>query len=747
MRERVSATGKILVFGIVGLMASTALAATSAKTGWSINRVSSPTAGSYCTMAQKYADDTVITLAKNPNGQYSVAFDMPQKPFDASKGIPVSVRAGDKVVTSAARAQSENVLVVGLGSDAEFISAMESSGRLSLKVGEKNFDFEPAKVQTAAEQLSKCVASMNVPSVPSAPAAAPAPTAQKTQTVSSPIKAEVSQNQPTQADTLAAENARLKQALQEERARYQAPAEANTAAFSELQEKLRVNEAEIQKLREENQKLTAQAKAQPPQPLQPSPTETAKIASLESENGTLKTQIDALSKERDGLKAQLAAAPKTAQANPEDAKKLAELQKQNETLNAQIAQLQAEASKKAQPASIISPKVAEEQAQRIKALESENAALKAQINNIQTAASPNDDAELKTLRTQIAAMESKNNDLQAQLEEAVKQQEQSQIKSSGNNWDLEQATRRYQESQREIRRLGALIQEQKTACVQDKKNIESMLFDPAVAEKAQLVKFTEMEDRIAMLEGQLRATGIEPAAGNAAAPVRTTASSDLPVPTGVKVSAEPVAPVSSQKMEAGNNTIMRAPEIAAAPVASAVPTPSAALVPAPATPQQAKAALKFQSQQDFARLLKDAGVTAQDGVRPVQGANSDVYQAYRWKSNVLQGSAEQRTVASVDEYKAGVEQYLDRARSRCKGEFAAVPSQTSVAGGGVEQSAAYEIACVGGKANSTASVLFSYADGVMTTVAFEGKQDAMEQAIDARDRVAGQFGSLKTASR
>lgn len=725
MRERISATGKILVFGIVGLMASTALAATSAKTGWSINRVSSPTAGSYCTMAQKYADDTVITLAKNPNGQYSVAFDMPQKPFDASKGIPVSVRAGDKVVTSAARAQSENVLVVGLGSDTEFISAMESSGRLSLKVGEKNFDFEPAKVQTAAEQLSKCVASMNTPSAPSAPAAAPAPTAQKTQTVSSPIKAEVSQNQPSQADTLAAENARLKQALQEERARYQAPAEANTAAFSELQEKLRVNEAELQKLRAENQQLTAQTKAQPPQQSpQPSPAVNEKITSLQTENGTLKTQIDALTKERDGLKAQLTAAPKTSQTNPAEAQKLTELQKQNETLNAQIAQLQADLNKKVQPASIISPQVADEQVQKIKALESENTALKAQINDIQTAASSGNDQELKVLRTQIAAMESKNADLQAQIEETVKKQEQSQIASSGNNWDLEQATRRYQESQREIRRLGALIQEQKTACVQDKKNIESMLFDPAVAEKAQLVKFTEMEDRIAMLEGQLRATGIEPAAGNASAPVRAAASSDLPVPVGVKTDAQPVTPVSAQKMDAPVPTIMR---------------PSA-------TPQQAQAALKFQSQQDFARLLKDAGVATQDGVRPVQGANSAAYQAYRWKTNALQGSAEQRTLASVDEYKAGVEQYLDRARARCKGEFAAVPAPTSAAGG-VTQSASYEIACVGGKANSSASVLFSYADGVMTTIAFEGKQDAMEQAIEARDRVAGQFGSLKTASR
>ncbi len=756
MRDQFSFTstsGKILAFGIVGLMASTALAATSAKTGWSVNRVSSAAAGSYCTMAQKYADDTVMTIAKNPNGQFSVAFDMPSKIFDPSKGTQVTLRAGDQVVTSAARPQSENVIVVSVGSDPAFINALSAVGKLNVNVAGKNFDFAPAKMDTASDQLAKCVASINAPSPTVAAAAAPtAPEKQsaKTEMVSSPLKAEVSPNQPTQADNLAAENARLKQALQEARTRYQAPAAANVAATNELQEKLRANEVELAKLKEQLAAKT-QAPAAPAAP--PVDTKTVEqITNLQSENAKLKSQIDALSKERDALKTQSTSASAAASQATADTQKLASLEKQNQSLTAEISKLQSELEKKVQPASIISPEIAQEQTQKIAMLESENAQLKEKVNNAQAPAAPQDDGAVAQLRAQLAAAQDQKNLLQTQLETLQTQQEQSQIKSTGNNWDLEQATRRYQESQREIRRLGALIQQQKTACIGEKKEIESLLFDPAVADQAQVVKFTEMQDRIEMLEGQLRATGVEPAAGNISgvtqnnnALAQMSVTQDMPVPTGKMAGA--VAPVTAQDLPPPSPAPIPAPmpkaQQALQPVA---PKPSLAPLNPPATPAQAQAALKFQTQQDFTRLLKDAGVTTKDGVRPVQGANNPSYQAFRWRSNALQGSAEQRTLTTASEFQAGVEQYLDRARTRCKGEFAAVPSPTSSSGDSA-QSSAYEIACVGGKSNSSASVLFSYGDGVMTTIAFEGNQDSMDQAIEARDRVAGQFGSLKTASR
>ena len=55
---------------------------------------------------------------------------------------------------------------------------------------------------------------------------------------------------------------------------------------------------------------------------------------------------------------------------------------------------------------------------------------------------------------------------------------------------------------------------------------------------------------------------------------------------------------------------------------------------------------------------------------------------------------------------------------------------------GVEQSSSYEIACVGQGSSSSASVLFTYGKGIISTVAHEGRAEAMDLAIDARDRVA-----------
>ncbi|MBP9868421.1 MAG: hypothetical protein KBC88_05765, partial [Alphaproteobacteria bacterium] len=141
----------------------------------------------------------------------------------------------------------------------------------------------------------------------------------------------------------------------------------------------------------------------------------------------------------------------------------------------------------------------------------------------------------------------------------------------------------------------------------------------------------------------------------------------------------------------------------------------------------------FKSSDDFSSLLKSAGVTVQGGVHAA-AASSTSYRAYSWKTDSLYGSAEQRAMSSSG-YEAAVDQYLSRAKSRCGGEYAAIPAQVST---GAAQSKAFEIACVNSKGGTSASVLFTYSDGVMTTIAHEGRAEAMDIAMEARDRVAGQ---------
>ena len=55
-----------------------------AKTSWAVSRVVSSSQGSYCTMAQRYADDTTLTLARNMAGEFSLAIDFKKDQFKKS---------------------------------------------------------------------------------------------------------------------------------------------------------------------------------------------------------------------------------------------------------------------------------------------------------------------------------------------------------------------------------------------------------------------------------------------------------------------------------------------------------------------------------------------------------------------------------------------------------------------------------------------------------------------------------------
>jgi hypothetical protein len=95
-----------------------------------------------------------------------------------------------------------------------------------------------------------------------------------------------------------------------------------------------------------------------------------------------------------------------------------------------------------------------------------------------------------------------------------------------------------------------------------------------------------------------------------------------------------------------------------------------------------------------------------------------------------------KQVSDETQLSSVVDQYLARAKARCQGDFAAVPSADA---SGMNNSQAYEIACVGRDLSSSASVLFSYGNQIATTIAHEGRAEAMDLAIDARDRIASQL--------
>lgn len=72
------------------------------------------------------------------------------------------------------------------------------------------------------------------------------------------------------------------------------------------------------------------------------------------------------------------------------------------------------------------------------------------------------------------------------------------------DWDLEEATIRFQESERQVRRLGDQVARERLACQREKADLEAMLFDPAVTEQRQLAKLADMERKLAETQDKAR---------------------------------------------------------------------------------------------------------------------------------------------------------------------------------------------------------------------------------------------------
>ena len=100
-------------------------AATAAKTSWAVSRVASISQGSYCTMAQKYDDATVLTLAKNTKGEYSLAVDFQEGRFKEGEKQKVSLKAqGGAAQTYSVTPQSDKTAVIGIGKDEAMVKQL-----------------------------------------------------------------------------------------------------------------------------------------------------------------------------------------------------------------------------------------------------------------------------------------------------------------------------------------------------------------------------------------------------------------------------------------------------------------------------------------------------------------------------------------------------------------------------------------------------------------------------------------------
>jgi len=177
---------------------------------------------------------------------------------------------------------------------------------------------------------------------------------------------------------------------------------------------------------------------------------------------------------------------------------------------------------------------------------------------------------------------------------------------------------------------------------------------------------------------------------------------DLPEPTGARMAAvvPEAAPQPTQVLQA--------------PKPQEIPAPSI-------------------GQSDIQNVLQRAGISA--GSIRMEKQPGEIYQ-YRWNTPELSGVAQVANSGQVGNASQFANNYINEQKSRCAGDFASVPASQ---GNGYST---YELACLGTNSSMSSSVIFFEKKGSVGVIAHQTSADDMDIAMDARDKVASQIGSL-----
>ncbi len=394
--------------------------------------------------------------------------------------------------------------------------------------------------------------------------------------------------------------------------------------------------------------------------------------------------------------------------------------------------------------------------------------------NVDTAVAATSNQALRKMseyEKKLAASKNDNLALSKEIEELRRMQEDGRLSGVAGDWDLEKSTKRYNEAEREIKRLGMLLEQQRMAHRQEKSDLENMLFDPAVTEHEQRRRLGEMELQLAEAERELQKSG-------RALPQRQRASLS-PVEERVtlgRMTPESVNPIvaqqrenleiqrlnnkvarQNQQLQAYNNA-QKSERMAAVPRAVvrreslAPPRAVTPRLPAPTLvePPQAKRQPQRQSQAvsrnvpkapaaaasvratgfdkgNLQQLLNSAGVSLSGGVTK-QGTGR-----YRWSAGNLVGQAQVVPKAQAGGIDQFAQNYIAKAKQSCGGDFASLPSTTSGQGKG------FEIACISASRSTSSSVIFVQKGNDLIAISHEASAENMDLAMDARDRIAGKL--------
>ena len=405
-------------------------------------------------------------------------------------------------------------------------------------------------------------------------------------------------------------------------------------------------------------------------------------------------------------------------------------------------------------------------------------------------------ARVQELEEKLTAAKVDRKKLLTDIERLQMVNEETVLGGAKGDWDLEKATKRYNEAEREIQRMAMELEKERFACQNKTAEIEGMLFDPVLAEKEQREKLLRLEEQLAaakreneeLRSGSKMAAVAKSVAGRAPSSVdaqlkdrveglqaernlakqKAAALEDELTAVKEQLNTMTAAAGPSKDTEMASlkleNTrlksqvamkdkeaatyrnqalaqtqfeprVSRAQDLNAVEPAAGQSDQSVSIYE-PQEPLNApvvQAAPKGFSQDDLKMLLSGSGVHS-SGVQRVSE------NTYRWQDGQVTGQAVVRPVADAGGFDAAVQQYIAGLRGQCGGDFA------SIAAADGQSKTSYEIACITPDSGKASSVVFFESEGSFVALSHDVDAADMDLAMDARDRVAAYQSTLKTAS-
>jgi hypothetical protein len=117
----------------------------------------------------------------------------------------------------------------------------------------------------------------------------------------------------------------------------------------------------------------------------------------------------------------------------------------------------------------------------------------------------NDKARLAELESLVQKLKAENVALNHELKSTVDASEEERLSIASDNWNLEQATMRFNEAERQIKRLGQELQQERAKCEAEKKDLEASLFDPQITGQEQLAKLAKLEQELTQVKQDMDA--------------------------------------------------------------------------------------------------------------------------------------------------------------------------------------------------------------------------------------------------